>query len=237
MEDSLSIVFFASIALALVIILVTGLFAKRERTLLGWGALASVLVLVQFLILRHNTAYTSEWRRMPQARVLWLDAAGSVLVLLAYFGLVILKAVRSNGRRRIETGHGRESSQTDAGRDLKQAREVPVLVPALTLSTALIGAAVVSYTNELAFQLLLVFPTGLLTFAPSVSEIHNETLRMFLGAVIIIVPYGIYLYLIAAMFRAWRWNTFGVVCFILACVLLLNVVGCRQMAAEFSRIR
>jgi hypothetical protein len=236
MESSLALAFYASIALAILILLLAGLFSKSEGALVSWGVVASVLVLVQILILRHKTAYVTPWSRLPEARLLRLDAAISVLLLAGYFLVVIVKTTRARSRS------SRNQSRSSTEEPVRQfagspPRQVPLIVPTIFLLLIAISVLAVKWAYPESFFLLLAFPTGLLTYLPRPPSIRHEPTELFLTVLMIVSPYALYLILLAAMFRVRKWNTFGIVCFILACVLLLNMAGCGRILEDLSRIQ
>lgn len=110
--------------------------------------------------------------------------------------------------------------------DLK--RQVPIFVPMLITALFLIGLVTIFVLNAMQFQLILAFPLGLAMFFAhlfwTAKDFPITALSPF-----VIASYGLYVVLFAAMFFTRKWGALGIICFILACVILLNVAGCRQI--------
>jgi hypothetical protein len=100
MEDSMLLAFYASGALALLVLVLGSTLAKTEGALLAWGAIASVLVLAQFLCLRQAIAPHSH---SPDAKFVRADGIVSILAIAAYFILAIVKIARAHKRGSRET--------------------------------------------------------------------------------------------------------------------------------------
>jgi hypothetical protein len=114
-------------------------------------------------------------------------------------------------------------------------REVPILVSVLVFAVILVSLVIVYILNPSELQLMLAFPLGLSIFFENLFWTIRDFPKALL-APFVIASYGLYVLLFVAMFGARKWRTFGIICFILGCVLLLNLAGCRQITTELSEI-
>ena len=67
--------------------------------------------------------------------------------------------------------------------------------------------------------------------------VGDHSLARSLAGAGVVAPYIIYLALFGAFLLVRRWVTFGLACTVLACLLLLNVSGCREVLAGLSQIQ
>jgi hypothetical protein len=112
-------------------------------------------------------------------------------------------------------------------------RQVPLWVPASIFAVILAGLMFLGFLNPIWLQLVLVFPMGLTMLFAGAFPLKNTPA---LAVPLMMAPYCLYVVLLVAMFGARKWLTFGVICFILAGVVLLNLAGCRQITAGLSGI-
>lgn len=107
-------------------------------------------------------------------------------------------------------------------------RQVPFFVPVSITAFFLLGLVTVFVLNAMELRLIFAFPLGLAMFFAhffwTAKDFPIAALSPF-----VIVSYGLYVVLFAAMFFARKWGTLGIICFIVAGVIVLNVAGCRQI--------
>jgi hypothetical protein len=107
-------------------------------------------------------------------------------------------------------------------------RKVPFWVPVLVFVVILVSLTIVYVLKSMELQLVLAFPLGLSMLFLDTSWPKNDPARADLMMLLMIFPYCLYIALFVTMFCARKWSTFGIVCLVLAGVLLLNVAGCRH---------
>lgn len=112
-------------------------------------------------------------------------------------------------------------------------RQVPLWVPASIFAVILIGFVILDILNPIWSQMLLVFPIGLTMLFAGSFPLKNAPA---LAVPLMMAPYCLYVVLFVAMFSARKWISFGIVCLVLMCVILLNLVGCRQITTGLSGI-
>jgi hypothetical protein len=93
----------------------------------------------------------------------------------------------------------------------------------------LIGLLTVFILNAMELRLILAFPLGLAMFFAHIFWTAKD-FPMSALAPFVIAAYGLYVVLCVAVFVARKWSILGIICFILACVILMNAAGCRQIA-------
>jgi hypothetical protein len=108
-------------------------------------------------------------------------------------------------------------------------RQVPIFVPIAITSFLLIGLVTVCILNAEKIQLTLALPLGLAMFFAHLFWTAKDFSIAALSP-LVIAAYGLYIALFIAMFAARRWNTLGITCLFLTCVILLNLSGCHQIA-------
>lgn len=107
-------------------------------------------------------------------------------------------------------------------------RKVPFWVPVSVFFVILVSLSIAYVLKSMELQLALAFPLGLSMLFLDTSWPKNDPARADLMTLLMIFPYCLYIALFVTMFCARKWSTFGIVCLVLAGVLLLNVAGCRH---------
>jgi hypothetical protein len=114
-------------------------------------------------------------------------------------------------------------------------RQVPAWVPLSILAVILAGFIFLRIQNPMWLELAPTFPIGLaMLVAEPFQPMNNSAAWILLP--LVVASYCLYIVLFAGVFLAREWRTFGIIGFILICVILLNLAGCRQMAAGLSEI-
>ncbi len=112
----------------------------------------------------------------------------------------------------------------------EQPRQVPVLLSVTMFWAMLMMAGFLILPDIRVWNWALFFPMGLSRLMAE--PWGNSPVNLGLT----IIAYAIYPVFFAAFVRAHTWKLFWWVCFILACVLLLNILGCRQMLDHHSTV-
>jgi len=92
-------------------------------------------------------------------------------------------------------------------------------------------AAFYAISNDIRVLVLAwLFPTGL-------CALFGTPIRPIIGIPLLILAYAIYPVIFAAFIKARTWRRFSILCILLASVLLLNMVGCRNTHERFSNLQ
>jgi hypothetical protein len=114
-------------------------------------------------------------------------------------------------------------------------RQVPTWVPLSILAVIVAGFIFLRILNPIWLELAPTFPIGLAMLVAEPFQPINTSAGWILIP-LVIASYCLYIVLFSGVFLAKEWRTFGIICFILICVILLNLAGCRQMATGLSEI-
>lgn len=221
-------------SLGLLILLMAAIFSKSGGKQLGWGVVATSLLLFQFVYSeQHSFLHLPESGKRNS--LYWFEII-SLFLTVAYF---LFAAVRVINGQRAKCNLAPNASLPSNANKLQpsKTRQVPLWLPISILfgiAVAVISAAFLNGVTALLF--LPLFPTGLSALASPLSSIQNKPLVTSLAILLLVLPYVLYLTLFVAILRARTWNRFGIICFVLACALLLNVAGCSRMLEGFSNI-
>jgi MFS family permease len=130
------------------------------------------------------------------------------------------------------------AGQIPAGHDEIHAsttrpRQVPIWVSLLVFLGMFLGAMALITTDPAALAFAWLFPYGLCGI---LCMVLGSPQSEVLGMSLLVVSFAIYIVMLVAFVRTRTWIRFAVLCFILACLLLLNVAGCEMMGAAISKI-
>src|SRR5690349_9587189 len=99
-------------------------------------------------------------------------------------------------------------------------RQVPLWVSLLVFFGMLIGAMALVAPDPKALVFAFLFPLG-------ICALFGTPLPPVIGVLLCILSYVIYLFALLTFMRVRTWGRFSLICFGFACLLLLNVAGCR----------
>lgn len=121
----------------------------------------------------------------------------------------------------------------------EKTRKVPLAVALLAVSGMMAGAIAAVSTDPKMLPFAPLFPTGLAFLFIPVADAARGINRGIAGVLAITVMAGsylIYFVLLSITIRARRWAGFTGACLILACVFVLNIIGCHKMVEEMSKM-
>jgi len=191
------------------------------------GALGVIFLLLQLLCVRQSFIYAANWQEKHlKALVFIWDGTISLLVVFAFFAFGLVKLYEEGKKEKEEPG-----------KSASKLRLVHAAFAIFTFIAMFIGALLLVSTDRQSLYFVRVFPMGLLMLLPEFLRTKNQTASSLSTEIFSVAAYGIYVVLFMAIVRARKWNTFGIVCFVLAVVLLLNVAGCKKVIEGFSNIQ
>jgi hypothetical protein len=114
--------------------------------------------------------------------------------------------------------------------------EVPWLVSFCTFAGMTLIAMVITLPHPMGMLWVPLFPMGLALYGKEWFDPSNATFPRWLGIVVIVAAYAVYLALGLIFWRLRSRKFFVVACLILIFVLLLNITGCRRMLADFGSV-
>ena len=113
-------------------------------------------------------------------------------------------------------------------KEASHKRQVPFWMPLLICAIILAVLVIAYILNSMELQLVFGFPLGLSMFFLDGPWPKDDSSRADSLLLLITLPYCLYIALLIAIFVARKWSSFGMACFVLACVLVLNLAGSRH---------